>query len=145
MGRRSLRPFFLSDGVRRPVGALLDGKVMTRRRNVTKIAPQLKRILAAALLCSALPAGAADLEAGRAKAEAVCQTCHGMNGRGIAAMVANIGGQQKQYLVKQLSDYRSGRRQHEQMSIIAAMLSEQDIDNVTDWYSRIVATFEIPQ
>jgi len=31
------------------------------------------------------------------------------------------------------------------MSIIAQMLSEEDIDNVTDWYSSIIATFEIPQ
>ncbi len=112
--------------------------------NVTTRTNNAKRILSVALLCSALPSGAADLAAGKAKAEAVCQTCHGLNGRGVMAMVANIGGQQKQYLVKQLSDYRSGKRQHEQMSIIAGMLTEQDIDNVTDWYSSIVATFEIP-
>ena len=88
---------------------------------------------------------AGDLAAGKAKAEMVCQTCHGLNGRGTQAMVANIGGQQKQYLVKQLNDYREGRRQHAQMTIIAKMLSKEDIDNVTDWYSSVVATFEIPQ
>jgi len=100
-------------------------------------------------LCSlaglANPGIAGDLAAGKAKAEHVCQTCHGMNGKATTAMVANIGGQQKQYLIKQLTDYRAGRRQHEQMSIIAQMLSEEDIDNVTDWYSSIIATFEIPQ
>ena len=91
------------------------------------------------------PIGAADLAAGKSKAETVCQTCHGMDGRGISAMVANIGGQQKQYLVKQLGDYRTGRRQHQQMSIIVQMLSDEDIDNVTEWYSSIVATFELPE
>ena len=75
----------------------------------------------------------------------VCQTCHGMNGKGILPMVANIGGQQKQYLVKQLEDYRDGRRQHQQMSIIVQTLSNDDIDNVTEWYSNIVATFTIPE
>ena len=89
--------------------------------------------------------GLADAAAGRAKAETVCQTCHGLDGKGTAPMVANIGGQQKQYLVKQLSDYRSGKRQHEQMSIIAPMLSEEDIDNLADWYSSIIATFELPE
>jgi cytochrome c553 len=103
---------------------------------VTSLAPCL-------FLCQ--PVGAADLAAGKKKAEMVCQTCHGMDGRGVAAMVANIGGQQKQYLVKQLGDYRAGRRQHAQMSIIVQMLSDQDIDNVTEWYSSIVATFEIPE
>ena len=65
----------------------------------------------------------------------VCQTCHGMDGRASIAMVANIGGQQKQYLVKQ----------HAQMSIIAQMLRPEDIDNVTEWYAHIIATFEIPE
>lgn len=85
------------------------------------------------------------MTAGKSKAETVCQTCHGMDGRGISTMVANIGGQQKQYLVKQLEDYRAGRRQNQQMSIIVQMLSDEDIDNVTAWYSSIVATFEIPE
>ena len=60
-------------------------------------------------------------------------------------MVANIGGQQKQYLVKQLEDYHSGKRQHAQMSIVAQMLSKEDIDNVTDWYSNIIVTFQLPE
>ena len=112
---------------------------MTKRPD---IAVNLMVTLAVGLFCNAAPA--ADLAAGKATAERVCQTCHGMDGRGIAAMVANIGGQQKQYLIKQLGDYRAGRRQHEQMSIIAQMLSDEDIDNVSEWYSSIVATFEIP-
>ena len=103
-----------------------------------------KAVLLGVLVCLGQAVTAGDLAAGRAKAEMVCQTCHGMDGRGTAAMVANIGGQQKQYLMKQLNDYRAGRRQHEQMSIIVQMLSDEDVDNVTDWYSSIVATFEIP-
>jgi cytochrome c553 len=90
------------------------------------------------------PLGATDIGAGKAKAQMVCRTCHGIDGRGTSAMVANIGGQQKQYLVKQLEDYRSGRRQHEQMSIIASMLSDDDIENVSEWYSSIIVTFELP-
>jgi cytochrome c553 len=101
--------------------------------------------LLSALYVVAVSSAAGDLAAGKAKAEMVCQTCHGLDGRGVQAMVANIGGQQKQYLVKQLNDYRAGRREHAQMSIIAQMLSEEDIDNVTEWYSSVVATFEIPE
>ena len=97
------------------------------------------------LLCAFGSGFAGDLAAGRAKAEAVCQTCHGLDGRGTQSMVANIGGQQKQYLVKQLNDFRAGRREHAQMSIIAQMLSDEDIDNLTDWYSSVIATFEIPE
>jgi cytochrome c553 len=75
----------------------------------------------------------------------VCRTCHGLDGRGTQAMVANIGGQQKEYLIKQLRAFKSGRRQHEQMSIIAQMLSADDIQNVAEWYASIIATFDIPE
>ena len=112
--------------------------MITKKRSVNLV-------LAAAFSVLGGTAGAADIAAGKAKAEMVCQTCHGMDGKGIAAMVGNIGGQQKQYLVKQLGDYKAGRRQHEQMTIIAQMLSDEDIDNVTEWYSSIVATFQIPE
>lgn len=88
---------------------------------------------------------AGDIAAGKAKAEMVCQTCHGLDGRGTQAMVANIGGQQKQYLIKQLNDFRDGRREHPQMSLIAKMLSDTDVDNVTAWYAAVVATFSVPE
>ncbi|MCB1924969.1 MAG: cytochrome c [Gammaproteobacteria bacterium] len=104
----------------------------------------LRAVLAVTLLGSCGVCTAGDVEVGRMKAEMVCQTCHGMNGRGTQAMVANIGGQQQEYLVKQLTDFKEGRRQHPQMSIIAGMLSSDDIANVATWYSRIVATFEVP-
>ena len=112
---------------------------MIRAPAVAGLAMSFMFVLAASSL------SAADIAAGKSKAQSVCQTCHGMNGRGNSAMVANIGGQQKQYLVKQLEDYRAGKRQHAQMSIIAQMLSDEDIDNVTEWYSRIVVTFEMPE
>lgn len=110
--------------------------------------PDLTRLaggLAAFVFFCCHPVGAADLAAGKLKAEMVCQTCHGMDGRGILPMVANIGGQQKQYLVKQLEDYRAGRRHNQQMSIIVQTLSDEDIDNVTEWYSHIIPTFTIPE
>ncbi len=46
---------------------------------------------------------AAEIAAGKAKAQAVCQTCHGMNGIATMPMVANISGQQEGYLIAQLN------------------------------------------
>ena len=82
---------------------------------------------AACLLCMALaigatgPARAADPAAGREKARQ-CQTCHGMDGVGRMPDVPNIAGESELYLTKQLRDFRSGERRHEQMSIIARAL-----------------------
>ena len=43
----------------------------------------------------------------------------------------------KDYLIARLKAYKAGKIQHDQMTIIAGMLSEQDIENVAEWYSRV--------
>jgi cytochrome c553 len=93
---------------------------------------------------AATPLAAGDLSAGKAKAQAACQTCHGMDGQATLVLTANLGGQPKEYLVAQLKAYRSGKRHHEQMTIIAKMLSDADIENVSEWYSSIKVTVEMP-
>jgi cytochrome c553 len=97
-------------------------------------------LLAAAL---ALPAAAGDATAGRQKA-AMCQTCHGIDGVGKMPDVPNIGGESAFYLERQLKNFRSGERRHEQMSIVASGLSDQDIENLAAWYSSIAFTVTLP-
>jgi len=48
------------------------------------------------------------------------------------------------YLIKQLQDFREGRREDLQMSIIAEGLTDEDIGDVAAWYSSILATYELP-
>ncbi len=109
---------------------------------------RLLPILAAVLIPAAGSLGgqafAGDLLAGKAKAEATCQVCHGVDGQAVVAMTANLSGQQKEYLIAQLQAYRSGKRHHEQMSIIAESLSDDDIENLAEWYSSIKITVEMP-
>ncbi len=75
----------------------------------------------------------------------MCQTCHGVDGVATIPMAANLSGQQEGYLIAQLEAYRAGTRKHEQMSIIARMLSDEDIENVAAWYSNTKVTVEIPE
>ncbi len=111
---------------------------------VTRILPILAFVLIAATVFLGDRALAGDLMAGKAKAEATCQVCHGLDGRAVVPMAANLSGQQKQYIIAQLEAYRSGKRRHEQMSIIAKMLDDDDIENVAEWYSSIKITIEMP-
>ena len=74
------------------------------------------------------------LDKGRAIAENVCSVCHGVNGR------ANTGG--NSVLVPHLTDYKSKKLEHHQMSLIADMLSVDDIKNVSKWYSSIKIQIE---
>jgi cytochrome c553 len=92
------------------------------------------------------PAGArADAAAGRAKAQAMCQTCHGLDGRATIAGAANLSGQQQEYLEEQLKAFRSGARRNEQMNIIAKPLTDAQIDDLAQWYSSIRVTVEMPK
>jgi len=82
-----------------------------------------------------------ELEAGKDWASKICSNCHGLDGQatkgGNSAISPKITAQQKTYLIAKLKDYKSGRIEHPQMSLIAQMLSDEDIDNVSEWYSRI--------
>jgi len=81
------------------------------------------------------------LQNGKKKAQQICSACHGMNGvaasGGNSVIVPNITAQHKDYLIAKLKDYKTGKIQHPQMSVIANMLSEEEINNVSEWYSRI--------
>ena len=88
---------------------------------------------------------AGDLEAGKSKAEASCVVCHGLDGQATIPLAAHLSGQQKDYLVIQLRDYRSGKRQHDQMSIIAKPLTNEEIDNLAEWYSSIKVMVDMPE
>jgi cytochrome c553 len=100
-------------------------------------------LLGLALALGAGPAGAADPAAGRDKAQ-LCQVCHGLDGLGKMPDVPNLAGDSEIYLAKQLMDYRSGARRHEQMSIIASGLSEQDIADLAAYYASIEVAVTVP-
>ena len=82
-----------------------------------------------------------DIYISKKKAKAICSACHGIDGQaaagGNSVIIPNITAQHKDYLIARLKAYKAGKIQHDQMTIIAGMLSEQDIENVAEWYSRI--------
>jgi cytochrome c553 len=81
-------------------------------------------------------AGAADPQAGRAKA-AACAVCHGQAGVSTLPNAPHLAGQPALYLEEQLRNYRSGKRQHEQMRVVAKPLSDADIGELAAWYASI--------
>jgi cytochrome c553 len=91
------------------------------------------------------PAAAQDIAAGKKKAGATCAVCHGRDGIAKVADAPNLAGNNAQYLAKQLHAFKSGARKHEQMSIIAQGLAEDDMQNVAAWYSSIRIRVELPQ
>ena len=87
--------------------------------------------LALAVAAPALPAHAASPDAGKAKAQEICQACHGLDGQSAASPeYPRIGGQYRDYLAKALRDYKSGARKNPIMAGMAAPLTPTDIDNL---------------
>ena len=97
-------------------------------------------------LASLLAAGSASAQnAGKQKATQMCAVCHGLNGIGVNPDVPNLAGESPLYLEKQLNAFRSGERKHEQMSIIAQGLKDEDIRDLVAWYSSLKVTVAMPQ
>lgn len=78
----------------------------------------------------------ADPQAGRAKASA-CVVCHGPLGVATAPSAPHLAGQPAMYLEDQLRRYRDGSRRHEQMTLIAKPLTDDEIENLAAWFSSI--------
>lgn len=97
-------------------------------------------LMLACVTCSG-PSFAQDAKAGRQKAQ-MCVVCHGENGIAVAPNAPNLAGENAAYIIAQLKAFRGGKRQHEQMSIIAANLTDAEIANLARWYSviEVVAT-----
>ena len=91
---------------------------------------------AALLALAAEGAAAGDAKAGRAKAQ-MCQACHGIDGLSKVPDAPNLAGQVEGYLAAQLRAFKSGARRNEAMSLVAASLSSEDIDDLAAWYSSL--------
>ena len=75
-----------------------------------------------------------DATAGQAKA-AVCGACHGMDGNSSDAQYPKLAGQSEQYIVRQLTDFKAGKRQNPIMLGMATPLSNQDMHDVGAWFA----------
>jgi cytochrome c553 len=90
------------------------------------------------LLLLAVPVvQAADVEAGKAKVQAVCAACHGANGVSVSDTIPNLAGQKAVYLETQLKALREGLRKNPIMNAIAGQLKDDEIANVAAFFATL--------
>lgn len=94
-------------------------------------------LLAGTALAGEFPVG--DSVAGKAIA-GQCRTCHGLDGYARIPIAPHIGGEPASYIRNQLTAFRDGTRTHEMMTIVAKMLTDEQIDDVAAWYAYPIAT-----
>lgn len=91
---------------------------------------------AAPLVAAKVPPAKAvkpDLVKGEATFTAVCASCHAADGNSAVPVNPKLAQQHPEYLVKQLQEFKSGKRANAIMSGFASMLSDEDMKNVAYW------------
>jgi cytochrome c553 len=76
-----------------------------------------------------------DATAGQGKA-AACGACHGMDGNSTDPANPRLAGQSEQYIVRQLTDFKAGKRQNPIMMGMAAPLTPQDMHDIGAYFSK---------
>ena len=79
---------------------------------------------------------AASLYAGKSKAAAVCAQCHGVRSTSAEAPFPPLAGRDEEYLEMALKQYRDKTRISDIMNNIAGSLTDRDINNIADYYSK---------
>jgi cytochrome c553 len=74
-----------------------------------------------------------DLAKGSEKFAAVCAACHGADGNSGSPENPKLAGQHPEYLVKQLQEFKAGKRKNAVMQGFASQLSDEDMRNVAFW------------
>ncbi|WP_337660228.1 c-type cytochrome [Anderseniella sp. Alg231-50] len=96
------------------------------------------------VLVSVTPASA-DSEAGKKMAKQKCQVCHGIDGIAKIPIAPHLAGESQIYLETQLKAFRSGKREHEMMTVVAKGLKDGEITSLSQWYSSIKITATMPE
>jgi cytochrome c553 len=85
------------------------------------------------------PVAKPDLAKGEASFGAVCAACHGADGNSAVTVNPKLAQQHPEYLVKQLQEFKSGKRANAIMMGMSAALSEQDMKNIAAWLATQTA------
>ena len=90
-------------------------------------------VVAFAAITSAHAAG--DPAKAQAIVNQVCAACHGVDGNSPLPVNPSLAGQHPEYLLKQLTEFKSGTRSNPVMAGMVANLTPDDMRNLAAYYS----------
>lgn len=82
------------------------------------------------------PAAAADPQYARSLA-ATCFTCHGTDGRSVGSVPPSLAGQNKDYLLKQLQEFRNGKRPATVMHQYAKGYTDEQLNLIAGYFAAV--------
>jgi cytochrome c553 len=95
----------------------------------------LAALAGAATAATPAPAAKTDLAKGQAISTQVCAACHSADGSRGSPANPILAGQHPEYLVKQLQEFKAGKRNNAIMKGFATTLSDDDMRNVAAFYA----------
>ena len=99
----------------------------------TAAAPAAKAEVSAPAKAEPAKAAKPDLVKGEASYTPVCAACHGTDGNSGTPAYPKLSQQHPEYLVKQLQEFKSGKRNNAVMKGFASALSDEDMKNIAYW------------
>jgi len=88
-----------------------------------------------ALLLAASTTFGANIEIAESIVKEKCHLCHGEQGEASSAIYPRLAGQNKNYLVKQLKNFRDGKRKSDTMNEMAKGLTDAQIEALAEYFS----------
>ena len=73
-------------------------------------------------------------------AQTVCAACHGADGNSALALNPKLAGQHPEYLYKQMSDFKAGKRANAVMGGMVANLSTEDMQGLAAYFASQAPT-----
>lgn len=100
--------------------------------------PNIKQVLALALLLATGWAGAGEALQQRVAGVATyrCNACHGPNGQGTNPIFPKLAGQNSEYLVRQIMNFKTGVRRGQVMFFQLGDLTPSDIAALAEHYGK---------
>ncbi len=95
-------------------------------------------LLAVCMACGTgiTPAAAADAQYARSLA-ATCFTCHGTDGRSVGSVPPSLAGQNKDYLLKQMHEFRDGKRPATIMHQHAKGYTNEQLELIAGYFAAV--------
>ena len=94
----------------------------------------LRTVVGLLAIALTLPVFAGNVDAGRSKSQA-CAGCHGADGNAAIPNYPKLAGQNAGYLVRQMENFKSGKRKDPIMSAQVANLKIQDMEDIAAYYA----------
>ena len=97
---------------------------------------QLNTLVLALLSLAALPVFAADeTNTAEKTVQSVCAACHAADGNSVISLNPKLAGQHPEYLLKQLTNFKEGKRANAVMAGMVANLTPDDMKNLANYFS----------